>query len=44
LSIWKIFYKIWKRAGAPSLKGRRFGWLIPEGGEDPSLARGFEEE
>jgi len=30
-----------RMAGASSLKGRRVVWLIPEGGEDPSLARGF---
>lgn len=37
----RFFDRGQERKGASSQKGRRVGWLIPEGGEDPSLARGF---
>lgn len=39
-----IFCKKMRKIGASSLKGRRVGGLIPEGGEDPSLARRASEE
>lgn len=40
----RIIERTQERKGASSLKGRRVDWLIPQGGEDPSLARGVSED